>query len=602
MKALGHHSDTASKSLGSLDTALVRTQHSGGEPSAFGQIRNFVVGGLIERGVAGLASLAVGAARAAGEFAMFGQDSRFALDMLGKGHGVAGEQLFEHASALAVRFGLDLKDTTAAYTGLLAKQFNPAAADDIIRMGTDLKTLGADAEGVKGIFTAIGQIKAKGKFQAEEGMQLAERGLSMGSVQDEIGKTLGKSRAEVGKLMQAGQIDAETAITAIEKSVMTTLGTSKLGEAGAKAADTTIHGLLGRLDALKDTTGVKVTDKLTSPFTKLAGQGVSKVEGFLASPEGVATIDQISAALGKGAELAGKFGESFGSGFGDTIGAIGKSFQPLLDSLGGPAGKGAGEIIGSIGKHLGEVVGLALGVAGAFGALTLGAIVLGDSLITGVGKGFDWFIAKIGDAILWGEDLGARIRRWGGDLLDSTIKIGKNIITGLGDGISSMLSYPIDAAKGVASGVVDTLKGVLGIHSPSKVTGALGENAGESFGAGISRQMGDVSARSAELGRAHVDGLLGASHAGSLAGASWASPAATASSVASTSELLSPVSSTRLPSIDSTRFSGGAPKTFSATFNVTLQGTGNTEEDAEVFEHVVERRMEDWFRQLEMET
>ena len=54
--------------------------------------------------------------------------------------------------------------------------------------------------------------------------------------------------------------------------------------------------------------------------------------------------------------------------------------------------------------------------------------------------------------------------------------IGKNIVNGVWEGIQSMASWINGKVKSFLSGIVDSVKGVLGIHSPSRVFAGIGEN------------------------------------------------------------------------------------------------------------------------------
>jgi phage-related protein len=56
-----------------------------------------------------------------------------------------------------------------------------------------------------------------------------------------------------------------------------------------------------------------------------------------------------------------------------------------------------------------------------------------------------------------------------GRLLSGMVDVGKNLVTGLWNGLSSMGSWLWDKIGGWAGGVVDKVKGLFGIHSPSRV-------------------------------------------------------------------------------------------------------------------------------------
>lgn len=76
------------------------------------------------------------------------------------------------------------------------------------------------------------------------------------------------------------------------------------------------------------------------------------------------------------------------------------------------------------------------------------------------------------------------------------LNVGKNMIKGVWDGIVSMGSWIKEKVKNFFSGVTDTVKGILGIHSPSKVFAGIGgymaEGLGVGFGGEIDRVQRDI--------------------------------------------------------------------------------------------------------------
>ena len=69
----------------------------------------------------------------------------------------------------------------------------------------------------------------------------------------------------------------------------------------------------------------------------------------------------------------------------------------------------------------------------------------------------------------------------------SFMEMGKNIAAGLGNGIKNAAGNAVDAVKGVGSGMISGLTGMLGIKSPSRVFMGFGENISEGLGIGIAR-------------------------------------------------------------------------------------------------------------------
>ena len=77
--------------------------------------------------------------------------------------------------------------------------------------------------------------------------------------------------------------------------------------------------------------------------------------------------------------------------------------------------------------------------------------------------------------------------------LPDIIDVGKQIIEGLWEGIKSMASWISDKVSGFVGGIVDGVKGVLGIHSPSRVFAGIGENMALGLGEGWDDEYGRIS-------------------------------------------------------------------------------------------------------------
>lgn len=110
----------------------------------------------------------------------------------------------------------------------------------------------------------------------------------------------------------------------------------------------------------------------------------------------------------------------------------------------------------------------------------------------------------------WGTTLGNNIKNWISDTLGKIgafagevitklkdlpkqgLQIAKDLILGFINGVNSMAKKAIDTVKGLGSKVVSGLKGILGIHSPSKVFKELGEMTGEGFRIGYEDSFADA--------------------------------------------------------------------------------------------------------------
>ena len=78
--------------------------------------------------------------------------------------------------------------------------------------------------------------------------------------------------------------------------------------------------------------------------------------------------------------------------------------------------------------------------------------------------------------------------------LPDIIDVGKDIVRGLWEGIKEMGSWLKEKVSGFVGGIVSSVKGVLGIHSPSRVFAGIGENMALGLGKGFQAEMQSVSA------------------------------------------------------------------------------------------------------------
>lgn len=74
------------------------------------------------------------------------------------------------------------------------------------------------------------------------------------------------------------------------------------------------------------------------------------------------------------------------------------------------------------------------------------------------------------------------------------VEIGKDIVRGLWEGIKLMASWIGEKVSGFVGGIVDGVKGILGIHSPSRVFAGIGQNMALGLGQGFEKQMQSVTA------------------------------------------------------------------------------------------------------------
>lgn len=117
-------------------------------------------------------------------------------------------------------------------------------------------------------------------------------------------------------------------------------------------------------------------------------------------------------------------------------------------------------------------------------------ISLGLQMVISLVKGLAQNIPQLVTSVL---NMMATIVKTIWESLPDIIEVGKNIVLGLWEGIKAMASWIGEKISGFVGGLVDGVKGVLGIHSPSRVFAGIGQNMALGLGQGFERQMQRVS-------------------------------------------------------------------------------------------------------------
>ncbi|HMI85108.1 MAG TPA: tape measure protein [Polyangiaceae bacterium] len=434
---------------------------------------------------AGLGFIAAKFSRATLAAASFQQNSVFALTELTGSASIAGKE-FDDVSNMAVELGLNVQDSVKGFTKLVAAQFSIGQSKEILRMGADLRTVGASADNVKAAILAITQIKSKGKLQSEELMQLQEANVPGGRIMDALQKNLGKSRDEVQALLQGGKIDADTGVQAIMDAIKAKTGESTLGEAGKKWADTTLEGFWGKMTAGFDMGMIDIGKRILPSLNAIA---------TLAS----GTLDKLT----KSGKLQ-QLGETIVAGFQKFTGWLQSNWPAVESIIVGTIDfiiKGVWMVVDVLGfmadnwgtiKTVLQGIGIVLGVVAAGAVLMMAPFLLvGAAIVTIVaaiafvigwvtGKLIPAFVA-FGTAV--SETVGSIIEPFKNAfdtiaaIFDSTgtswtekfLGIGMAIVTGLANGIAAMMTAPVELVWNLGKNIISAFKTVLGIASPSTV-------------------------------------------------------------------------------------------------------------------------------------
>ncbi len=153
-------------------------------------------------------------------------------------------------------------------------------------------------------------------------------------------------------------------------------------------------------------------------------------------------------------------------------------------------------------------------------------IELGLQMVIALVKGLAQNLPQLVTGVL---NMAATIIKTLVDSIPDVIEVGKDIVRGVWDGIKAMGSWIKEKVSGFFGGIVDNVKGVLGIHSPSRVFAGIGENMALGLGEGWDDEYGNIKrgiTSGLDFGTASVgfaDSGIGISSAAIVNGLSFAS-------------------------------------------------------------------------------
>ena len=434
--------------------------------------------------------------------------SVFALDRLTHGK---GREAFAEIGGMAAKLGLDIDDARHSYANFLKLQFKDTEAKKLLALGADMQALGNSADDVQGIFRAIGQIKSKGRLQAEEMLQLAERGVSQELVVEAIAQQRGitgtdlEIKTQVLALQQQGQVTAAEFMTAFEKAINKKLGQSKIGESAGKFVEGTIAGQWARIKG----TALATFDELSLLAAKGIGDGLGKafraMEKFFKSSDG----EKFLASVGRGFENLGKFAEAglpllvdglseLASGFTEGLG-VGDDFFSKIDSSSTESLADSIKTrlipqLNTLGKSLGSIANAVVSIANAIGALSNTGGFIG-SLLLGPNEQEKKMIMSQFEGKSSGGGDPTTFSGWWQNLTggkEQNYEAGVNTGKGFAAGIQSQAEAARAAGAALGAAAKDGTETTLDIHSPSRVMRGLGADTAAGFQIGMEDNVPDI--------------------------------------------------------------------------------------------------------------
>jgi tape measure domain-containing protein len=408
-----------------------------------------------------------------------------------------GSDQLDNAVRLANTFGFQLGDTISQVQKFNSLGFTPVQAEELVKMGGDMRALGRSSEEVRRVFLQLGQINAKGKLQGEELIVLAENGVNLGMVYDRLGKKLGKTREEIIKMQGAGELKSGDALNSIAETILITLGQSKLGEAGKAAAENTLGGVVGLI-------GTRLE---TGLFNAARSAEPALVRGMQSIFRGVEQLGL----TGTASPLTG-FLENVGlllEKIGPKLPAIVENFTKAFSAASGldiTGIDGLADRLPGIATQIGKIAGDMVTIAGYIGKLAS----IGDffnitgSLGSGSGiKAEDYQKPKtFGIAQVASDD---PMVKYGAEYRAKYHEVGSQAALGLANGISDNSNIAVDAARNMGTATLNALREEHETHSPSKAFHDIGVSAPEGLAFGM-QESSDVAISSARgLGHDTLD-------------------------------------------------------------------------------------------------
>lgn len=147
-------------------------------------------------------------------------------------------------------------------------------------------------------------------------------------------------------------------------------------------------------------------------------------------------------------------------------------------------------IIGALPELIGQIPSIITGIVGTLSESFPSIVSTGVTLLLELGGGI---ISAIPQLVAQLPSIGAAILGVLIEIPGMVLGVGKSIVEGLWSGISSMASWVAEKVKVFASGIVDGIKGFLGIHSPSTVFAEIGDNMALGLGKGFGDSMKNVT-------------------------------------------------------------------------------------------------------------
>lgn len=451
--------DDAKKNITELEAAIKKEKDAADKAKEGNKGFGDALKALGPYAAAAAAALAVVVGVVVGGVTMAAQASAFKTQATAAlqatlGSAQAAKETFAEVRAISDDLPISEAKAQQLAASLLQSGLQRDQLGDALKAVASMQAVQGEEAGNK-ITEAIKKSAAGGAFKLE-GEALVGTGLDMTSVIDKLSSDLGETPAIIKKKLAEGKIAAADGIGAI-----TSLANGKFGELGKSAGFADLGNIV---------------DKVKSTFMRFFedvdfGPLVGEIKGFLdlfssSRPAG----DAMKSALGgavqgllDGAKAAFPYIKS--AILEVIIFALKMyiAFKPLIAAVKAFFGGSGGDVLIGVFKAIWFVV---------------------SNLVIALGYLYSYIYTNVVQAFTTLADLGM---------------VAAQFIAGLVQGITQGAGMVWDAIKQLATGMISTIKSVLGIASPSRVGKEMGGFTAEGVGEGVEEGTPDVQASMEQL-------------------------------------------------------------------------------------------------------
>lgn len=452
------------------------------------------------------AEVGLSAARAVVEVASFRESSLVALEAVLGSSQAAGRQ-FRNAVTVANQTPLDTQDVIAQTQSFAIAGFGEREIAPLVAASADLGAAFGQRSS-EGFALALSQIRAAGRLQGQELLQLSNANVSRSAILDSIARQMNLGEGEVGRRAAQRAITERRVTSGVGEQAALDAVRGRLDQGGqlgsfARRQSETLTGALSNarnavfnllvgidfanvpgLIAFKNVL-LQITGALTtgSPAAAALRQGMmgaaNAVGGLLARAVNPQSIATGMAMVGRGIGAIQRFGaaalpvvRAFAQGFGPAFLSSITPLRTLFASLtsGGAPSARTLAALATAAQGLGRVFGMVLGTITS----VVGAVTLVAGVTTAAGVAISGLVGGVTARLsTWGAAVGAAllgpIVSIGTSLYTAFTGVGGQIVTGIIAGITGGVASMGTAITNLGASAIASARAALGIRSPSRV-------------------------------------------------------------------------------------------------------------------------------------